>query len=635
LEGHGLFGGSQPSSSSSSSAEAAAAGLEWGDVPPARERRDRRSRDASVTMARLAAVDLEKLDPHVMVRPEPYAEPEPALDAQLQGDPSAQPFRVEVHPDVAFICDFHAHLADAEVIGLLGGYWDRENRVLFVQAPFPCRSTDRSDDGATDVEMDPASEIQIREIISGHGMQVVGWYHSHPKFQPDPSVTDIVNQKNYQALFEDPLAGIAPFVGLIVGTYDPALPRAASLLKYFHVRSQRRFGAARDAAPVAFPMAIKATVRSFKRGLSEAEREARREKTLSQLHRRHEALHGMNAGGGGGVGLSLSSSGLGGGGVRAHPTEAFLPAPSEADEAASDAGVAGDAVAALLQLTQLAQRAHPSGPSAPGAYSAAGLLAEAPAAMVDDAPIAAADAAAAVGAYAEDHTGDAHGAAAVTAVAAPGAPFAPRPRWVDIHETVTRRLEANAAAAAAEAASLSDASDAAAAVAMEKCAAAASAAAVVGAPGAGDGAVTGGGADAGGAGRELGVAAAASLAGAASSAAAAAGQLAAAHQARLRCVCSSVVPLGQYYAKFPQRAEWGETWRQLAGKEVKKGEKLQRSLAVWLPKMDLDEASAGPFLGDLLSLVFACWREHEQAGAASSSSGAGGRAQRGGGKARR
>lgn len=72
--------------------------------------------------------------------------------------------------------------------------------ATYTQAPFPCRATERDDDGATDVEMDPASELHIREIIQQHGMQVVGWYHSHPKFQPDPSVTDIFNQRSYQTL---------------------------------------------------------------------------------------------------------------------------------------------------------------------------------------------------------------------------------------------------------------------------------------------------------------------------------------------------------------------------------------------------------------------------------------------------
>ena len=214
--------------------------------------RPRRSREASSTSLGARLCDLESLDPHVMIAPEPYEVkllqhlcfrgwmlaggvshladftlfqmlicivrmcpslldclplppkqvPTPDLNQRLRASEeppgSVQPFAVHVHPDVAFVCDFHAHLADSEIIGLLGGYWDRDNRTIFIQAPFPCRSTERADDGATDVEMDPASEIAIRDIIASHGMQVVGWYHSHPKFQPDPSVTDIVNQKNYQ-----------------------------------------------------------------------------------------------------------------------------------------------------------------------------------------------------------------------------------------------------------------------------------------------------------------------------------------------------------------------------------------------------------------------------------------------------
>ena len=91
-----------------------------------------------------------------------------------------------MHPDVAFLCDVHAHLADAEIIGLLGGRWDAAQRVVYVQAPFPCRASPRDDDGATDVEMDPVSEFQVREVIRAQDLEVVGWYHSHPRFAAEP-----------------------------------------------------------------------------------------------------------------------------------------------------------------------------------------------------------------------------------------------------------------------------------------------------------------------------------------------------------------------------------------------------------------------------------------------------------------
>ena len=113
-----------------------------------------------------------------------------------------QPFAVRVCPDAAFLTDLHAHLSDSEIIGLLGGRYISSERCIYIQAAFPCKSTVRSDAGFTDVEMDPVSQIIAGDAIVRHGMTVVGWYHSHPRFQPDPSVTDIENQGNYQNLFQ-------------------------------------------------------------------------------------------------------------------------------------------------------------------------------------------------------------------------------------------------------------------------------------------------------------------------------------------------------------------------------------------------------------------------------------------------
>ena len=92
--------------------------------------------------------------------------------------------------------------------------------------------------------MDPVSQIVAGETIAKHGMMVVGWYHSHPSFQPDPSVTDVHNQGNYQHLFGDhghPIQSKGnlkyppPFVGLIIGTYDSKNPSAESVMRWFHV----------------------------------------------------------------------------------------------------------------------------------------------------------------------------------------------------------------------------------------------------------------------------------------------------------------------------------------------------------------------------------------------------------------
>ena len=165
-----------------------------------------------------------------------------------------QPFEVNVHPQVSLLCDIHAHLSTSEVIGLLAGKWvddtemnDSKNKHnesnintvqgkkrLYVQAAFPCVAIQREDGGQTDVELDPAAELLAREAINSLNLTVVGWYHSHPRFKPHPSVTDICNQQQYQRLLRDSI-GIEPFVGLIISTFDIKSSDLLSEHKWFHV----------------------------------------------------------------------------------------------------------------------------------------------------------------------------------------------------------------------------------------------------------------------------------------------------------------------------------------------------------------------------------------------------------------
>ncbi|KAG7395500.1 hypothetical protein PHYBOEH_003691 [Phytophthora boehmeriae] len=195
------------------------------------------------------------LDPHTMVqcasyRPKDFVE-DP--NSRSRGGPNLDsPFRVLMHPDAVFVADLHAHLATCEIIGFLGGKWDESTKTLYIQAAFPCRSLEiDGDDGSTDVEMDPGSEIELRGIIENAHLEVVGWYHSHPAFAPDPSVRDIENQTSYQQLFQRPSLSKSddkgkmpsePFVGLIVGTYDTRRSTPVSLFRYFHVRGEKVSG---------------------------------------------------------------------------------------------------------------------------------------------------------------------------------------------------------------------------------------------------------------------------------------------------------------------------------------------------------------------------------------------------------
>lgn len=100
---------------------------------------------------------------------------------------------------------------------------------LSVTEAFPCKTLSTGAD-YVNVEMDPTSELEARELIKSRGMRIVGWYHSHPVFQPDPSGRDIENQTNYQTLLRDEETEIEPFVGMIVGPYDVRMPTDESLI---------------------------------------------------------------------------------------------------------------------------------------------------------------------------------------------------------------------------------------------------------------------------------------------------------------------------------------------------------------------------------------------------------------------
>uniref|UniRef100_M4C1Z0 MPN domain-containing protein n=1 Tax=Hyaloperonospora arabidopsidis (strain Emoy2) TaxID=559515 RepID=M4C1Z0_HYAAE len=218
-------------------------------------KRQSRSAQQSHIRQQLVAGDL---DPHTMVqcaayRPKGYVD-DP--NSRSRGGPMLDPpFQVVVHPDAVFVADLHAHLATCEIIGFLGGKWDEASKTLYIQAAFPCRSlVIDGDDGSTDVEMDPGSEIELRSIIENAQLEVVGWYHSHPAFAPDPSVRDIENQTSYQQLFQRPCTSnevgancepSEPFVGLIVGTYDTRRSTPVSLFRYFHTRGEKVSGGAR------------------------------------------------------------------------------------------------------------------------------------------------------------------------------------------------------------------------------------------------------------------------------------------------------------------------------------------------------------------------------------------------------
>jgi protein MYSM1 len=95
--------------------------------------------------------------------------------------------------------DIHAHLCTTEVMGMVGGYLEPApvpgaRAVLHITCALPCDCVSTG----FQCEMDPVSETQARARVAAGGEEVVGWYHSHPRCQPHPSMRDLENQANYQ-----------------------------------------------------------------------------------------------------------------------------------------------------------------------------------------------------------------------------------------------------------------------------------------------------------------------------------------------------------------------------------------------------------------------------------------------------
>ncbi|KAI9304588.1 hypothetical protein BJ944DRAFT_231160 [Cunninghamella echinulata] len=183
---------------------------------------------------------------------------------------NAQPFSLGIDTNTLLVMDFHAHLMTTEIIGLLAGTWDWKQRRIEIKEAFPCKSLNTGQN-EVNVEMDPSSAFEVRQMIEQKNMKVVGWYHSHPTFVPDPSLIDIENQHNYQKLSQDkytieptktespsslPTSStiaddtslsssekneqpktitFEPFVGAIVTPYDPDLTTSASAINWFYV----------------------------------------------------------------------------------------------------------------------------------------------------------------------------------------------------------------------------------------------------------------------------------------------------------------------------------------------------------------------------------------------------------------
>ncbi|XP_071791843.1 MPN domain-containing protein-like [Asterias amurensis] len=143
-----------------------------------------------------------------------------------------QPFTVSATTNCLLVMDFHCHLTTSEVVGYLAGKWDPNTQHMSVLQAFPCRCRLGDKRKAFTVEE------EIRKAIALRGLQLVGWYHSHPCYPAQPSLKDIQTQMDYQLQMKGEGTVYQPCLAFVCSPFNLHKPNKESSLKAFWVMPQ-------------------------------------------------------------------------------------------------------------------------------------------------------------------------------------------------------------------------------------------------------------------------------------------------------------------------------------------------------------------------------------------------------------
>lgn len=126
-----------------------------------------------------------------------------------------QPFHVNIRSSVVLLIDFHCHLTTNEVCGYLGGTWDFNTHNLTITHAFPFLNSRFDRDKSADCE------YEIQKSMVEKNIQLVGWYHTHPRFAAQPTMRDCDKQLDYQIKLRGTSdSTYTPCVGFIFSSYD-------------------------------------------------------------------------------------------------------------------------------------------------------------------------------------------------------------------------------------------------------------------------------------------------------------------------------------------------------------------------------------------------------------------------------
>ncbi|XP_072032811.1 MPN domain-containing protein-like [Amphiura filiformis] len=140
-----------------------------------------------------------------------------------------QPFTVSITTNCLLVVDFHCHLTTSEVVGYLAGKWDSSTQHMSVLQAFPCRCRLGDKQNAAVVEE------EIRRSIALRGLQLIGWYHSHPCSAAQPSLADVECQMEYQIQMKGEGNSYQPCLALVCCPYTLQRPQKESSLKSYWV----------------------------------------------------------------------------------------------------------------------------------------------------------------------------------------------------------------------------------------------------------------------------------------------------------------------------------------------------------------------------------------------------------------
>ncbi|CAH1976815.1 unnamed protein product [Acanthoscelides obtectus] len=106
-----------------------------------------------------------------------------------------QPYKVKINLATLLTIDFHAHACLTEVMGLVAGSWIPQENLLKITHYEPCLNIASS---TTHCDMCPISQAKAADLIHQKELDILGWFHSHPTFAPEPSQQDLDTQRVVQ-----------------------------------------------------------------------------------------------------------------------------------------------------------------------------------------------------------------------------------------------------------------------------------------------------------------------------------------------------------------------------------------------------------------------------------------------------